>query len=36
MTPVQPGILAPVPRLARYLTFGLVPGGRLDLRALGL
>jgi putative iron-dependent peroxidase len=34
MTPVQPGILAPVPRLARYLTFELVPGG--DLRgALG-
>ena len=30
MTPVQPGILAPVPRLARYLTFELVPGG--DLR----
>jgi putative iron-dependent peroxidase len=34
MTPVQPGILAPVPRHARYLTFELVPGG--DLRgALG-
>ena len=34
MTPVQPGILAPVPRLARYLTLELVPGG--DLRgALG-
>ena len=34
MTPVQPGILAPVPRLARYLTFEWVPGG--DLRgALG-
>ena len=27
MTPVQPGILAPVPRLARHLTFELVPGG---------
>ena len=27
MTLVQPGILAPVPRLARYLTFELVPGG---------
>lgn len=34
MTPVQPGILAPVPRLARYLTLESVPGG--DLRgALG-
>jgi len=27
MTPMQPGILAPVPRLARYLTFELLPGG---------
>jgi len=27
MTPVQPGILAPVPRLARYLSLELVPGG---------
>jgi putative iron-dependent peroxidase len=27
MPPVQPGILAPVPRLARYLTFELAPGG---------
>lgn len=27
MIPVQPGILAPVPRLARYLTFDLAPGG---------
>lgn len=26
MTPVQPAILAPVPRLARYLAFGLLPG----------
>jgi len=34
MTPVQPGILGPVPRLARYLTLELVPGG--DVRgALG-
>jgi putative iron-dependent peroxidase len=34
MTSVQPGILAPVPRLARYLTFDIIPGG--DLRgALG-
>jgi putative iron-dependent peroxidase len=34
MTHVQPGILAPVPRLARYLTFETLPGG--DLRgALG-
>jgi putative iron-dependent peroxidase len=34
MTLAQPGILAPVPRLARYLTLELVPGG--DLRgALG-
>ena len=34
MTPVQPGILAPVPRLARYLTFEVAPGG--DVRgALG-
>ena len=24
--PVQPGVLAPVPRLARYLAFELVPG----------
>lgn len=27
MSSPQPGILAPVPRLARYLTFDLVPGG---------
>jgi putative iron-dependent peroxidase len=27
MTPVQPGILEPVPRLARYLTFEMLPGG---------
>jgi porphyrinogen peroxidase len=27
MTSAQPGILAPVPRLARYLTFELQPGG---------
>ena len=26
MDNVQPGILAPVPRLARYLTFSLKPG----------
>jgi putative iron-dependent peroxidase len=26
MTPVQPAILAPIPGLARYLAFGLVPG----------
>jgi hypothetical protein len=31
MTLVQPGILAPVPRLARYLTFELVPGGAVVL-----
>jgi porphyrinogen peroxidase len=31
MVLVQPGILAPVPRLARYLIFALVPGG--DVRA---
>ena len=31
MTSAQPGILAPVPRLARYLTFDLLPGG--DARA---
>lgn len=27
MSPVQPGILAPVPPVARYLTFGFQPGG---------
>jgi putative iron-dependent peroxidase len=27
MAPAQPGILAPVPRLARYLTFGLADAG---------
>jgi putative iron-dependent peroxidase len=27
MTSIQPGILAPVPPVARYLTFQLVPGG---------
>jgi len=31
MVPVQPGVLAPVPRLARYLAFELAPGG--DARA---
>jgi putative iron-dependent peroxidase len=36
MTTAQPGILAPVPRAARYLTFHLVPGAdpREALRAL--
>ena len=37
MKPIQPGILATVPPLARYLTFGLVPeaGPGPALRRLG-
>jgi hypothetical protein len=39
MIEAQPGILGPVPRLARYLTFSLLDlsrAGKTDLSALGL
>ena len=36
MTSSQPGILAPVPSLSRYLEFGLVPDGDLATALEGL